>query len=529
MIAKLQFSRGLVGSILLLIAHGILVLIVGAAFTVKAQAQFFDGDFTPYGPRHQRDGGFFGNLFGGFRPQPYFGQRPSSNGNRPAARREREPSIDNSHAPAPRKIETNVAPTTSILVMGDGMADWLAYGLEDAFSDAPEIAFVRKNKPNSGLVRYELKSDVNWPSVARDVLAQEKPNLIMMMIGINDRQNIRENAPFGEVKKKANDQKSVSDEGARNSDHEKNSNLKTRDKDRTKGGRLIEFHSEEWAKAYLQRIDETMAILKSKGVPVIWVGLPSIRGTKSTTDAAYLNDLYRASAERAGIVFIDVWDGFVDEGGKYTMSGPDYEGQIRRLRSSDGVFFTKPGARKLAHYVEREIRRYLNNHVPVAFPSGPAPTIPGNNKPAARPLVGPVVSLTAVPDHSDTLLGGAVGASPVGDAVATQVLVKGEPLSPPRGRADNFVWSTDVKEPALAAAESKSVVRTEPAPVPTVASSQKETGKHVKKAEAPKSHTRSKTAQSTSVKSNIRRQRLNADPRMPFSPHSIFPWFPQSQ
>ena len=30
--------------------------------------------------------------------------------------------------------------------MGDAMADWLAYGLEDAFSDAPEIAIVRKNK-----------------------------------------------------------------------------------------------------------------------------------------------------------------------------------------------------------------------------------------------------------------------------------------------------------------------------------------------------------------------------------------------
>ena len=39
-----------------------------------------------------------------------------------------------------------VMPTTTIVVMGDGMADWLAYGLEDAFSDSPEIAIVRKDK-----------------------------------------------------------------------------------------------------------------------------------------------------------------------------------------------------------------------------------------------------------------------------------------------------------------------------------------------------------------------------------------------
>ena len=53
-------------------------------------------------------------------------------------------------------------------------------------------------------------------------------------------------------------------------------------------------------------------------MPVFWVGLPSIRGTKSTADSVYLNDLYRARAERAGIVYIDVWDGFVDDGGKYS-------------------------------------------------------------------------------------------------------------------------------------------------------------------------------------------------------------------
>ena len=118
--------------------------------------------------------------------------------------------------------------------------------------------------------------------------------------------------------------------------------------------------------------------MKSKGVPVLWVGLPSIRGTKSTADAVYLNDLYRARAERAGIVYIDIWDGFVDESGKYSNFGPDYEGQMRRLRSADGVFFTKAGALKLAHYVEREIRRHMNSRVtPVALPTGPlAPATP---------------------------------------------------------------------------------------------------------------------------------------------------------
>ena len=120
-----------------------------------------------------------------------------------------------------------------------------------------------------------------------------------------------------------------------------------------------EFRTDEWAALYTKRIDATIAALKSAGVPVFWVGLPSIRGPKSTSDMQYLNDLYRARAEKAGIIYIDVWDGFVDESGRFTLQGPDFEGQTRRLRAGDGVHFTKAGARKLAHYLEREIRRVM--------------------------------------------------------------------------------------------------------------------------------------------------------------------------
>ena len=74
-----------------------------------------------------------------------------------------------------------------------------------------------------------------------------------------------------------------------------------------------------------------IAALKTKGVPIVWVGLPAIRGTKSTSDMSYLDELYRARAEKAGITYVDIWDGFVDEQGRYAQQGPDFEGQTRRL------------------------------------------------------------------------------------------------------------------------------------------------------------------------------------------------------
>src|SRR5205085_769884 len=96
----------------------------------------------------------------------------------------------------------------------------------------------------------------------------------------------------------------------------------------------------------------------------------------------YLNDLYRGRAEKAGITYIDVWDGFVDESNNYNNYGPDVEGQTRRLRSGDGAHFTRAGARKLAHYVEREIRRVMMANVPVATPLPQEPE-PDTKAPAA--------------------------------------------------------------------------------------------------------------------------------------------------
>ena len=136
------------------------------------------------------------------------------------------------------------------------------------------------------------------------------------------------------------------------------------------------------------------------------LGRPAVdpRPASRPPTRVYLNDLYRARAESAGVIYIDVWDGFVDETGRFTTYGPDFEGQMRRLRSGDGVYFTKAGARKLAHYVERESRRYMSNRaVPVALPVGPVGPAPATAKSTVRPLAGPVVPLTVTPGNADEL------------------------------------------------------------------------------------------------------------------------------
>src|SRR6185295_10570653 len=100
------------------------VLAVVIAFLVgivgPASAQFFNfGGFggPPQRQAPQRGGGWFGGDFF----QPFQQQAPQA------------PRQDFSRAPGPAKRDT--VPERNVLVLGDAMADWLAYGLEDAYAE----------------------------------------------------------------------------------------------------------------------------------------------------------------------------------------------------------------------------------------------------------------------------------------------------------------------------------------------------------------------------------------------------------
>ncbi len=301
---------------------------------------------------------------------------------------------------------------------------------EQVFAETPQIGIVRKIKPDLGLVRDDARLEVpEWTQAIKDLLpVTEKPNVIVVMLGVNDRSPLRDRAPAtkGTTTPSDNDPPAPAAAGAQHQSP----------------GANYEFHTDKWAELYSKRIDDMITALKTKGVPIMWVGLPAIRGAKSTSDMSYLDELYRAGAEKAGITYVDVWDGFVDDQGRYAQDGPDFEGQTRRLRTYDGVYFTKAGAEKLGHYVEHDLRRVLSSHVlPVALP-GPEEQPPANDAAASRPAIGPVLPLNATgEDKGGKLLGAASHpAEPEADPLATRVLRHGESIVAPRGRADDFSW-----------------------------------------------------------------------------------------
>jgi hypothetical protein len=460
----------------LMVLAVVIALLVGIVAPASAQFFNFGGPSRPQ-PRNNNGGGFGGGWFGGDLFAPFQQQAPR--------RVIRE---DFSKAPAPEKRET--VPERNVLVLGDGMADWLAYGLEDAYVEQPEMGVIRKVKNTSGLIKYQPKGDpADWAAAAKGILATEKPDAIVVMLGLNDRVAMHEPAadksdkpadkkadkkdarakPDGKVDGKTDTKADAkpgegkskpadaADAAAKPDDKIVDTELSPDDaadngdappsiapeKSTRSPNGIYQFREERWVELYGKKIEELIGILKAKGVPVVWVGLPAVYGAKGTSDMLFLDSLYRDAAGKAGITYVDVWDGFVDEAGRFLQRGPDFEGQPRQLRSHDGVYFTSYGARKLAHYVEREITRVMAaRSAPIELPTEPA--TPDANaqpgQPAPRPLAGPILPLIASSVGTDQLLGGPGSRPAAVDALAARTLVKGEALSPPAGRADDFAW-----------------------------------------------------------------------------------------
>src|SRR5262249_45416347 len=141
----LRFCRLSTRSMLVFI-RAVPVGLISLALLLPANAQYWG---YPWGGRQQQRQQLYNPFGGGFWGGPgYWGDRQAPRCSRqrerarePARGSEREQTPDYSRAPTatPRKDAI-----VKIVVMGDANADWLAYGLEDAYSDNPDVGIVRK-------------------------------------------------------------------------------------------------------------------------------------------------------------------------------------------------------------------------------------------------------------------------------------------------------------------------------------------------------------------------------------------------
>ncbi|MBN9020745.1 MAG: DUF459 domain-containing protein, partial [Rhizobiales bacterium] len=238
-----------------------------------------------------------------------------------------------------------------ILVIGDFVGSGISSGLDQALAKEPRLVVIESTKDSSGLFRSDV---YDWNKALLGVLNEENPDLVVVSLGANDRQDLR----VGEDRHP--------------------------------------IRSEPWQAAVESRIDGLTDTLKVYGRPFFWVSAPPLRGEDAMSDIAYLNGLVEPRVTKAGGFYVDVWNGFTNASGQYITTGPDIEGQVKALRTSDGIGFTSVGKQKLAYYVERDIRRHTG------IGAGTVDLLPSVSQTSTieigpdgkKRLVGPVISLT---------------------------------------------------------------------------------------------------------------------------------------
>ncbi len=197
-----------------------------------------------------------------------------------------------------------------VQVVGDWLAEGLLSGLVEAFTAGPGVSMSRKRYELAGLMRNSATSDL---AALEQTFGTDPSHIAIVMVGAQDRYNVNRRR------------------GTDNND--------------------------EWRAEYAARVDRLMKLLKKGNRAVYWVGLPNMRRWQDNERAQRMNDVIRERAYLNGVRYIDAYASFIDESGGYSDWGPDVTGKVRRLRDSDGVHFNQAGYLKLAHFVERELKR----------------------------------------------------------------------------------------------------------------------------------------------------------------------------
>ena len=412
----------------------VFVLVLGASFVVADFGAVPSGDATAEAQQAKRKRpGLFERLFGPREREAPPKAAPRRTSNPPASSpSKRRATPTRKSTPPARTTKTRPATTVpevaidakdpnarKILVVGDFVGNGIAWGLDQSLAKEPRLAVIERTKSNSGLIRTDI---YDWNRELPGILNEESPDIIVVVLGVNDREELRLEEGRAPVR------------------------------------------SDPWKAAFEHRVESISDTLRVYGRPFFWVSAPPLRGEEATTDIAFFNGLIEPRATKAGGHFVDVWNGFTNASGQYITTGPDIEGQVKALRASDGVNFTSVGKQKLAYYVERDIRRHTGigaGTVDLVASVSQTSTIEIGADGKKR-LVGPVISLSApLPGDAPALAGApapvvfdpiagkvvdtpaaesAEGTDALAESAQFRLVVRGESLPAIPGRVDDFAW-----------------------------------------------------------------------------------------
>ncbi len=206
----------------------------------------------------------------------------------------------------------------SFLFIGDSIMKFVGESTESKLKKSYNTKEIIVDfKISSGLNRIDF---YDWYSRTPQVIECYKPDVIVIMFGGNDYQNIKDDQ-----------------------------------------GKSFSVFKSEWKEVYRKRVEKYAQLVSDSSVKkVYWVGQPISNKYQYNKIFPLLNTIYEdVSKSYSKIKFVDTWKSFVVNG-KFSLVVSDRSGKKGKVRVKDGVHITYHGSNILADLI---IDKMLEDHM----------------------------------------------------------------------------------------------------------------------------------------------------------------------
>lgn len=197
-------------------------------------------------------------------------------------------------------------------VFGDSMADGLYTGLYRDLRDQPKVTVTKFSEVSTGLSRYDY---VDIQAKTQRQIEETPIDVAVILFGTNDAQGI------------------------------------------SLDGVIHDFGTDGWKAAYAARIDNLVAMLRSRDVAVYWVGLPRMKSARFDGRMALINGVVEARMRALGVPYLETTALTSNEDGRYEAYLPNASGRKVLMRANDGIHMSMAGYLRMSGPVAERLKR----------------------------------------------------------------------------------------------------------------------------------------------------------------------------